>query len=65
MHKLKKQELKQKTKNVKNSWFDWLINYVPKPTKKLQMILKINFQWKKKQAHQKCKKNSKTKHLKA
>ena len=26
---------------VKNSWFDWLINYIPKSIKKLQAILKI------------------------
>ena len=41
MDKSEKQQLKQKTKNVRNSWLDWLINHIPKPTKKLQIVLKI------------------------
>ena len=42
MGKFEKEELK-KRKVVKNSWFDWLINYVPNPTKMLLAILKITF----------------------
>ena len=37
---LKKQRIK-KTESLKSSIFDWLINYLPKPVKKLKMKMKL------------------------
>ena len=33
LKKRPKKELKKEKKNVKSSWFDWLINYILKPIK--------------------------------
>ena len=38
MDKLEKKELRKKITFIKNTWFvwyDWLIDYIPKPMKKL------------------------------
>lgn len=43
MDMFEKEELRKERKIVKNSWFDWLINYVLSLIKKLQAILKIRF----------------------
>ena len=40
---LKRKKRKKKEKFVKINWFDWLINYIPSPVKKLQPILKVRF----------------------
>ena len=40
----KKKELTKKgtfTKSTWYNWYDWLINYIPEPIKKLLVLLKI------------------------
>ena len=37
----KKTEMK-KTRPIKITWYDWLINFIPKPIRKMQVVLKIN-----------------------
>ena len=34
MDKFEQKEMK-KIRPIKNSWYDWLINYIPKPIKKV------------------------------
>ena len=33
MDRFEEEEMK-KTRPIKNTWYDWLINYIPKPIKK-------------------------------
>ena len=33
MNKFKQKEMK-KIRPIKNTWYDWLINYIPEPTRK-------------------------------
>ena len=40
MDKFVKWGLKNARKIVKNTWFDWLSNYIPKPIIQLQVALK-------------------------
>ena len=40
MDRFEQKELKKK-RSIKNTWYDWLINYTPNPIKKLLAVLKI------------------------
>ena len=40
MDRFEQKEMKKKIP-TKNSWYDWSINYIPKPIKKLHVVLKI------------------------
>ena len=40
MDKIEQKEMK-KIRPIKNTWYDWLINYIPEPTKKLYVVSKI------------------------
>ena len=35
--------LKKKIRPIKNTWYDWLINYIPKPIRTRASVLKDNF----------------------
>ena len=39
---LKKKTEMKKTRPIKITWYDWLINFIPKPIRKMQVVLKIN-----------------------
>ena len=43
MNKFEQKEMKQK-RPTKNTWYDWLINYVPNPIKKTVGVLKTKLQ---------------------
>ena len=40
MDKIEQKEMK-KIRPIKNTWYDWLINYIPEPTKKLYVVSTI------------------------
>ena len=40
MDKFEQKEIK-KIRPLKNTWYDWLINYIPEPIKNMQLVLKI------------------------
>ena len=40
MDKFEQKEIK-KIRPIKNTWYDWLINYIPEPIKNMQLVLKI------------------------
>ena len=40
MDKFEQKEMK-KIKPIKNTWYDWLINYIPEAIKKMQVVSKM------------------------
>ena len=40
MDKFEQKEIK-KIRPIKNTWYDWLINYIPESIKNMQLVLKI------------------------
>ena len=43
MDRFEKEEMKKKKKirPIKNTWYDWLINYISKPIRKSESVLKL------------------------
>ena len=42
MDRFEEEEMK-KIRPIKNTWYDWLINYIPKPIRKSVSVLKDKF----------------------
>ena len=41
MDRFEEEEMK-KIRPIKNTWYDWLINYIPKPIRKSVSVFKTN-----------------------
>ena len=43
MDRFVEEEMKNKITPIKNNWYDWLINYIPKPMRKRVSVLEDKF----------------------
>ena len=43
MDRFVEEEMKNKITPIKNTWYDWLINYIPKPMRKGVSVLEDKF----------------------
>ena len=50
MDRFEEEEMK-KTRPIEDTWYDWLINYIPKPIRRSVSVLKDNLQIFLRQAH--------------